>query len=170
MPTKNIKTNNPSFCQDRLAQRENVRLQTQQSGFDSVWRQKYVMWKKDFCAHGKYCAIPLRNLTQQKLHKNRTTPSTGEMESGFSLTHWVKGNVAWTNRSYELWVGTHKPYTLLLNSTINSTTTTSSANKLNYDGAQAMDVTGRDRHGSLVRVRPLEGNSEEEYRTVGQGF
>ena len=25
--------------------------------------------------------------------------------------------------------------------------------KLNYDGAQAMDVTGRDRHGSLVRVK-----------------
>ena len=37
-----------------------------------------------------------------------------------------------------------------------------------YDGAQAMDVTGRDRHGSPVRVRPPEGNSEEEYRTVGQ--
>ena len=65
-------------------------------------------------------------------------------------------------------VGTHKSYTLLRNSTINSTTTTSSANKLNYDGAQVMDVTGQDRHGSLVRVRPLEGNSEEEYRTVGQ--
>ena len=70
--------------------------------------------------------------------------------------------------NYEINIRAHKTYTLLRNSTINSTTTTSSANKLNYDGAQAMDVTGRDRHGSLVRVRPLEGNSEEEYRTVGQ--
>ena len=40
--------------------------------------------------------------------------------------------------------------------------------RLINDGAQAMDATGRDRHGSLVRVRPLEGNSEEEYRKVGQ--
>ena len=36
------------------------------------------------------------------------------------------------------------------------------------NSAQAMDVTGRDRHGSLVRLRPLEGNNEEEYRTVEQ--
>ena len=28
-----------------------------------------------------------------------------------------------------------------------------------------MDVNGRDRHGTLVRVRPPEGESEEEYRT-----
>ena len=70
--------------------------------------------------------------------------------------------------NYENKLGAHKTYLLLRNYTINSTTTSSSANKLNYDGAQAMDVTGRDRHGSLVRVRPLEGNSEEEYRTVGQ--
>ena len=40
--------------------------------------------------------------------------------------------------------------------------------RLINDGAQAMDVTGQDRHGSLVRIRPLEGNSEEEYWIVGQ--
>ena len=39
---------------------------------------------------------------------------------------------------------------------------------LTYCEAQAMDVTGRDRHGSLARVRPPEGNTEEEYRTVRQ--
>ena len=40
--------------------------------------------------------------------------------------------------------------------------------RLINDGAQVMDLTGRERHVSLVRVRPLEGNSEEVYRTVGQ--
>ena len=51
---------------------------------------------------------------------NRATPSTGGKSGLYTLSLWAKGNVAWTNRSYD--VATLQ---------INSTTTTSSAHTLN---------------------------------------
>ena len=67
---KSLCLKNSWVRQDWLAQRESVRLQIQQSGFNSARGQKYVMWKKDFRTRGKYTVrqlfVILCNKTRKK--------------------------------------------------------------------------------------------------------